>query len=169
MGDVIMTFRVGNDYLPDYWKKQICFQSLFYARKDGGVTYELKIARDADFTDTAGITVKSVEISEPNEPEGNLSKWYKLDAVYQMEDSPAEEYVRLTVYRQPPDEVHLMGGAAMVDRADIDTRSVNIMDFDENNIVDFFDFALLANQWQYGYNMLDLECFAYNWLVGNDL
>jgi hypothetical protein len=151
MGDVVLAFKISNTANKSYyWKKRIWVQSVFCARNDSLQPYEIKVARNADFTDTNDIALISVELkklNDANSPDGNLSRWYVLTAIYEIKDICEAEYVKITSYQYPPDSEHVMGGASIIDRVDIDTRYFNKADFDENGTVDFLDFVFFAEQW----------------------
>jgi hypothetical protein len=179
MGDVIETFRIPNNFPLQYYKTIVWIQMAYFARKDGVKNYNIEVARDAGFSDTGNMCVMSLNIEEPNEPEGIIGKWYRVTAVYEINQPAAEEYIRLTAYRYPPDANHYMGGAGIIDQVDIDCRSVSIADFDRNNVVDMIDFAFFANQWRQSgpglaadfdkslsVDFNDLEIFAGKWLSG---
>lgn len=147
MGNSFLTFHVPNSSRDMFWKKQVWVQMTFHARKDGPQPYDIDIAHDAGFTDVNNIQLESLVLDEPNEPEGDIGKWYKLTAVYEIPAGTDQEYIRLSAYQYPPDANHTMGGATVIDQIDIDTRYVNIADFDESGQVDLNDFAIFASQW----------------------
>jgi hypothetical protein len=151
MGDVALTFKISNTANKMYyWKKLIWLQSIFYARNDDAQPCVVKVARNAELTDTQDITLISSEVNslnDANNPDGNLSRWYILTSVYEVKNIESAEYLQIKVLQYPPDSEHVMGGAAMIDRVDIDTRYINKADFDENGVVDFLDFAFFAEQW----------------------
>lgn len=151
MGNTNLTFKITNtESKRFYHKKKLWLQSIFYARKDGQIPYALKVSRTPDFTDTNNISLINAELvnlTDANNPEGNLSRWYMLTAVYEMTDIPAAEYVRITAYQYPAIPYEHPGGASMFDRVDTDTRYYNKADFDDSGIVDFSDFSYFAEQW----------------------
>ncbi len=151
MGDVILTFKISNTANRIYyWKKRIWLQSIFCARKDGVQPYNIKIARNADLTDSNDISLVSVELkdlNDTNSPDGNLSKWFVLTAMYEIENISDSEYVQITAYQYPAVPEQSPGGASIIDRVDIDTRYFNKADFDESGTVDFLDFTFFAEQW----------------------
>lgn len=152
MGDVLLTFKISNTANRNYyWKKKIWVQSIFCAGwKDGFTPYDIKLARNDNFTDINDISLISIELkdlNDANSPDGNLSKWYILTAVYEIKNIGQVEYIKITARQYPPDGDHVMGGAAIIDRLDIDTRYYNKADFDQSGTVDFLDFAFFAEQW----------------------
>ncbi|MHB9071833.1 MAG: hypothetical protein ACYC54_15845 [Sedimentisphaerales bacterium] len=151
MGDTVITFKISNtSSITYYWKKKIWVQSIFYARKDNGQPYNIEAARNADFTDTNGISLVDIEITDLNDtnnPDGNLSKWYIMTAVYEISNMPQDEYIKITAYQYPPIPEQHPGGATMFDRIDIDTRYYNKADFDNSGLVDMVDFVFFSEQW----------------------
>ncbi|MDD5134897.1 MAG: hypothetical protein PHP01_05755 [Phycisphaerae bacterium] len=148
MGNVFLTFRVPNNLPSQYYKTLVWIQMTYFARNDGIKNYNIEVARDDDFSDTADISVVSLNFEPLNEPEGLIGKWYRVTTVYEINQPDTEEYIRLTAYKYPADANHYMGGAAIIDQVDIDCRSVSVADFDKNDIINMIDFAFFANQWQ---------------------
>lgn len=151
MGNTTLTFKITNtSNIIYYWKKIIWVQSIFYARKDGVLPYSIKVARNADFTDTNNISLINIELqdlNDANSPDGNLSRWYILTALYEIKNMNEADYIKITSYQYPPVPSQHPGGASMFDRVDIDTRYFNRADFDESGSVDFVDFVFFAEQW----------------------
>jgi len=151
MANTSLTFKINNtENKRFYYKKELWLQTIFYARKDDPTPYTLLVSRTSDFTDTNNISLISAEIvnlTDANNPEGNLSRWYMLTAVYEITDIPAAEYVKITAYQYPRIPGEHPGGATMFDRVDIDTRYFNKADFDDSGTVDFTDFSYFAEQW----------------------
>jgi hypothetical protein len=148
MGNVIQTFRIPNNFPSQYYKTIVWIQMTYFARKDGAKNYNIEVARDAGFSDTGDMSVVSLNIEEPNEPQGNIGKWYRVTAVYEINQPAAAEYIRLTAYRYPREFPNDMRGAAMIDQVDIDCRSASVADFDRNDVINMIDFAFFANQWR---------------------
>ncbi len=175
MGDSSLTFKVPNNKRIFLWQKHLWIQMTFYARKDGLNNYNVEIARDANFTDTNNIYYVSGHIEELNEPQGNSGKWYRVTEIFQFEDQPSQEYIRLTVYYDP----NITNAATMIDQVDIDTKCINI-DMAMDGIIDFKDLAFLANQWL-RYSIIadlhpdgivdqnDLQLFLMYWLLKNEI
>jgi len=150
MGDTFLTFYVPNTLENSHWKKQIWIQMTFSARDNGTQPYDIELAHNAAFTDVNDIELKTLMVDEPNGPDDPntvMSRWYRLTAVYEIPTGMPAEYIRLSAYQYPPDANHSMGGATMIDQVDIDTRYVNIADFDESGRVDMVDFAIFAEYW----------------------
>ena len=146
MGDTTLTFHIPNLERQGFWQKQVWLQVVYWARKDGGQTYELTIARDSSFADANDITPAYLDPNEPNEDEGSVGKFYRLTAAYRFEDQPAQEYVRFTAFQYPPDANRPIGGASMVDQISIDTRCINL-DLVEDEIINLFDYAAFAAEY----------------------
>jgi hypothetical protein len=179
MADTALTFYVPDSGACEYWQRRLWVQMTYFARKDGEKNYDIQLARNSGFTDTQGITVVSEIVEDINETVGNTAKWYRFTGVYKFNDWPDQEYIKLTALQLPPSETLPTGGAAMVDQVDIDCRSVNVADLDENGVVDMMDFAFFANQWRQSgpglaadfdkslsVDFNDLEIFAGKWLSG---
>lgn len=179
MGNIIETFRIPNNLPSQYYKTLAWIQMTYFARKDVVKNYNIEVARDATFFDTGDMSVLSLNIEEPNEPNGIIGKWYRVTAVYEINQPAATEYIRLTAYKYPADANHEMGGAAIIDQVDIDCRSVSVADFDRNYVVDMNDFAFFANQWRksgpglmadfdknLSVDFNDLAVFSVSWLNG---
>ena len=157
MGDTTLTFNIPNVERGDFWQKQIWLQIVYWARKDGGQTYDLAIARDANFIDTNDIILAWLDPNDPNEDEGVIGKFYRLTAAYRFENQPAEEYLEFTAYQYPLDPPdHPMGGATMIDQVSIDTRCINI-DLAEDGVIDFKDYAEFAAEYYQSTAAVDLH------------
>ncbi|MBN1795137.1 MAG: hypothetical protein JW804_00530 [Sedimentisphaerales bacterium] len=141
MGNTTLTFLVPRKSLGGLWQNQIWFQAAYWARNDGGQTYKLEIAADADFNDADGISIAGAEVEDLNEPEGDIGRWYRMTAAVRFNNPSANQYIRFTAYQYPPDGQHPMGGASMIDQVDIDCRSVSP---DFVRTIDFRDYAALA-------------------------
>ena len=172
MGNVSLTFKIPNKQRQPLWQKQIWIQMIYLARKDGGKTYDIAVATDPNFTDANEPQLAYVQLDELAEPEGNVSKWYRLTAAYTLASQPQAEYVRLTANHLPIDASPPVGGAAMVDQVDIDTRAVNPNFID---VIDFKDYAALAAQYRQSsvdfdlcpdghIDLKDLSIFFDSWL-----
>ncbi len=149
MGNVMLTFRIPNLQRPPLWQKQIWIQMAYLARNDGGKTYDIDIATDPNFTDANVPELAYLLLEEPNEPNnppGRISQWYRLTVTYVMPDQPAEEYIRLATWHYPIELSPPMGGAAVIDEVDIDTRSIT-PDLFADGIVNFRDFAVVAGDY----------------------
>jgi hypothetical protein len=172
MGNVTLTFKIPNKGRGPLWQKQIWIQMTYLARKDGGKTYDIAVAKDPNFSDADELQPAYLQLDDINEPQGNVSKWYRLTAAYVLANQPQTEYVRLTAYHLPISSNPPVGGAAMIDQVDIDTRAVNPNFVD---VVDFKDYAALikeykGNSGQYDLwpdgqiNLKDLSVFLESWL-----
>jgi len=147
MGDTTLTFEIPNIERGPFWQKQLWLQIVYWARDDGGQTYDLEIARDSNFVDTNDITVAYFDVNEPDEPNGAIGRFYRLTAAYRFEEQPSEEYIKFTAYQYPPDPPeHSLGGASMIDQVSIDTRCVTV-DQAEDGIINLRDYAVLANDY----------------------
>jgi|GEM_PF-3411260 len=179
MADTTITFYVPDGGECEYWQKRLWIQMAYFARSDGGKNYDIQIARDLGFADTQGIMTISETVEDVCEPAGSTGKWYRFTGVYKINNLPNQEYIRLTARQLPPSISRPTGGAAMIDQVDIDCRSVNIADLNEDDVVNMIDFALFANQWrQSGQNLSagfdnsqsvdfnDLAVLAVNWQSG---
>ena len=172
MDDTFLTFFVPNNYRDENWFKQLWIQMTYFARKDGAVNYAIEIARDPAFTDVDGFTLVSEFLEELNEPEGGTGKWYRITAIYDSNDQPDFEYIRLSALHDP----NPFMAASMIDQVDIDTRCLNIADLDEDGVVNLIDFAIFALDWKESGELLadlepdgivdnrDLNIFCFNWL-----
>jgi L-rhamnose mutarotase len=140
MDDTYVVFYVPNQQRQNFWQKQIWIQMAYFARKDGVRNYDVFIARDPNFLYVNDIYLTYEQLEElDNEPQGNTGKWYRLTAVYRMDDQPAEEYIELWAYNDPAPAM----AASMIDQVDIDTRSVNL-DMFKDGCIDLCDYAVLA-------------------------
>ncbi len=172
MGNVTLTFKIPNKQREPLWQKQIWLQMSYLARKNGGKTYDIAVATDPNFTDANELQPAYLQLDEIDEPQGNVSKWYRLTAAYVFANQPQAEYVRLTAYHLPISSNPPVGGAAMIDQVDIDTRAVNPNFID---VVDFKDYASLAREYKGNsnrhdlcpdgqINLKDLSIFLESWL-----
>lgn len=176
MGNVTLTFKIPDRQRPPLCQKQIWVQMTYLARKDGGKTYDIAVASDPNFTDANEPKLAYLHLDEIDEPEGNVSKWYRLTAAYVLADQPQAEYVRLTAFHLPIALSPPVGGAAMIDQVDIDTRTVSP---DFVDVVDFRDYAALARQYKGDsarfdlcpdgqIDLKDLSIFLESWLAQGD-
>jgi len=177
MTDVSLTFSIPNSDIADSnWTSQVWLQETVFARKDGGQTHLLEIARDDQFTDTNNINLSWLFVEDINEPEGNTAKWVRATAIYDFNDRPPMQFVRVTAYKNPA-PFH----AAMIDQVDIDTRLRNIADIEGvgDGKVNMIDFSELAAGWNSNdpntdldnngiVDNNDLKRFSQNWLIGTD-
>jgi hypothetical protein len=172
MGNVSLTFRVTGGVRQNLWQKQIWIAMIFLARKDGGDTYDISVATDANFTDTNESQPMFINLEELDEPEGNVGRWYRLTAVYTVSGKAKEQYIRLTAYHLPIASNPPMGGAAVIDHVDIDMRVVTA---DFAGKIDFRDYAALARQYKKEspnfdlcpdglVDLKDLDIFLDSWL-----
>ncbi|MCE5340548.1 MAG: hypothetical protein LLF92_05395 [Planctomycetaceae bacterium] len=180
MTDTTLTFYVPDGGQCEYWQRRLWIQMTYFARSDDGAkNYDIQLARDAGFTDTQGVTTICETVVDACEPTGDTGRWYRFTGIYKFDEQPVQEYIKLTVFQLPPSSSYPVGGAAMIDQVDIDCRSVNVADLNENDVVDMIDFALFANQWrQSGQNLSadfdnsqsvdfnDLAVLAINWQSG---
>jgi len=177
MGNTTVTFRIPNRQRQPLWRKQIWVQMTYLARNDGGKTYDIAVATEPNFSDANVPELALLQLEEPNELQGDISKWYRLTAAYVLPDQPAQEYVRLTAWRYPVDSNHAMGGPVMIDQVDIDTRCIN-PDFVQDDIINLADFASLAAGYKSNdpntdlfpdgqINLDDLDVLLYDWLEQN--
>jgi hypothetical protein len=156
MGDTTLTFRIPNIQRGPFWQKQLWIQVVYWARNDGGQTYDLEIARDSNFVDTNNITVAYLDPNVSNEPNGDIGRFYRLTTAYRFEEQPGEEYVRFTAFQYPPEMEHPYGGASMIDQVSIDTRCVNL-DQTEDGIINLQDYAVMANDYYSNNSSCDLN------------
>jgi hypothetical protein len=153
MGDTTLTFLVPNNQRPLFWYKQLWLQMTYYGRSDAEKNYDIEIATEPNFVDANIPELAYLNLEALDEPSGDVGSWYRLTAAYVLPQQPAEEYVRLTVWRHPVDVNHFMGGPSMVDQVDIDTRAINPNFID---VIDFKDYAALAAQYKESSGDFDL-------------
>ncbi len=172
MGNSYLTFFVPNNYRDENWHEQLWIQMTYFARKDGAVNYAIEIARDANFIEVNGFNMVSEFLEALNEPEGITGKWYRITAIYDSNDQPDFEYIRLTALYDP----NPFMAASMIDQVDIDTRCLNVADLNEDGVVNFIDYAIFALDWKDSEKLTagldldgivdnkDLKIFCFNWL-----
>lgn len=118
MTDVIMTFEIPNYEREGEWTKQIWLQTTYFGcTASAGDIVSVEIAADADFLNPFSVTVLSEDIEELLEPPGSQSRWYRYNALIELDEQPEMEYLRLTVANDS-------ALATMIDEVDIDTRCI---------------------------------------------
>jgi hypothetical protein len=176
MGNVTLTFKIPDTARPPFAKKQIWIQMTYLARKDGGTTYSMAVASDPNITDANQTRLAFLHVDTVAEPEGDVSKWYRLTAACVLPGQPQAEYVRLTAFHLPISAKPPMGGASMIDEVDIDTRTVTP---DFTGVVNLADFAALAKEYKTNssrfdlcpdgqIDLKDLSIFLESWLAQGD-
>jgi hypothetical protein len=116
--DVIMTFEVPNYERSEPWTKQIWLQAAYFGcTASAGDVITVEIAADADFLNPFTVTTLSEDIEELLEPPGGSSKWYRYTGLFELDEQPGMEYIRLTVANDT-------AIATMVDQVAIDTRCI---------------------------------------------
>ena len=116
--DVIMTFEIPNYERAEPWKKQIWLQTAYFGcTASAGDVVSIEFAANADFTNPFSVTTLSEDIEELFEPPGSASRWYRYTGLFELDEQPGMEYIRVTVCNDT-------AVATMVDEVDIDTRCI---------------------------------------------
>lgn len=116
--DVAMTFEIPNFERPKPWKKQIWLQTAYFGcTASAGNVVSVEIAADADFTNPFSVATLSENIEVLVEQPGSASRWYRYTGLFELDEQPGMEYIRLTVANDT-------AVATMVDQVDIDTRCI---------------------------------------------
>jgi hypothetical protein len=147
MGHTHLKFHVPAAMAQAGYDNLIWVQMTYFGRMDGEEPFALAAAHDEEMTDSAGIETVSVDTEVLDETGGSTGRWYRTTGIFRYCDKNNGLYLKLSVFRYPPDAEHTMGGSAMVDQVDIDTKTVSDYDFNGDDVVDLADFAFLAGHW----------------------